>query len=269
VSRGRLTDPTTPRSYEITVASSTVSRPDTQGFGRLAAALASTADAGTRLESRLVLLTVATRWLTIGAGIILGILKPPPGGHFLAASIALVVYAAIETVLQLRFTSYSRLQVIVGIELIVAVTAITFTGGIKSPFILTPITGLLLAGYVWGRRATVGTAVAGAIAAVSAIAIETVDTSDTRSAGQIAVVFLLCGALGAFTRNLVAEMETQRAAAIDQATQMATANDLLVSLHRLAQTLPASFDLGEVVESIRRSRTSAASSARSRPWLRA
>ena len=62
---------------------------------------------------------------------------------------------------------------------------------------------------------------------------------------------LLCGALGAFTRNLVVEIEAQRAAAIDQATQMATANDLLVSLHALAQTLPASFDLGEVVESIR------------------
>ena len=59
------------------------------------------------------------------------------------------------------------------------------------------------------------------------------------------------GWLLTITRNLAIEIETQRAAAIDQATQMATANDLLVSLHRLAQTLPASFDLGEVVESIR------------------
>ena len=32
---------------------------------------------------------------------------------------------------------------------------------------------------------------------------------------------------------------------------MATANELLVSLHGLAQTLPASFDLREVVESMR------------------
>jgi len=34
-------------------------------------------------------------------------------------------------------------------------------------------------------------------------------------------------------------------------TRMATANDLLVSLHGIAQTLPASLDLGEVLESIR------------------
>jgi signal transduction histidine kinase len=64
-------------------------------------------------------------------------------------------------------------------------------------------------------------------------------------------VYLLCGALGAFTRNLIGEIESHRAAAIDQAAEMATANELLVSLHGLAQTLPASFDLPEVVESMR------------------
>ncbi len=64
---------------------------------------------------------------------------------------------------------------------------------------------------------------------VTAAAIRRRDTADQRQAGQIAIVYLLCGALGAFTRNLVEELETQRAAAIDQATQMATANDLLVS----------------------------------------
>jgi signal transduction histidine kinase len=77
------------------------------------------------------------------------------------------------------------------------------------------------------------------------------DTSDTGTAGQIAVVFLLCGALGAFTRNLIADIESHRAAAIGQAADLATANELLVSLHGLAQTLPASFDLREVVDSTR------------------
>ena len=80
---------------------------------------------------------------------------------------------------------------------------------------------------------------------------QSIDATDQRSAGQIAVVFLLCGALGAFTRNLIAEIESQQAAAIDQAAEMATANELLVSLHSLAQTLPASFDLREVVDSMR------------------
>ena len=80
---------------------------------------------------------------------------------------------------------------------------------------------------------------------------QSVDATDQRAAGQIAVVYLLCGALGAFTRNLIGEIESHQAAAIDQAAEMATANELLVSLHGLAQTLPASFDLPEVVESMR------------------
>jgi len=86
---------------------------------------------------------------------------------------------------------------------------------------------------------------------VATIIMQSINGTDSRSAGQVAVVFLLCGALGAFTRNLIAEIEAHQAAAIDQAAEMATANELLVSLHSLAQTLPASFDLREVVDSIR------------------
>ncbi len=181
-----------------------------------------------------------------------GLLNDRHRESFIVASLVLVAYAVFESLQQLRTTDLNRVRLLTLGELLITVGAIMTTGAFKSPYILTPITPLLLSGYVWGRRATVGTAVAGAIAAASAIAIQSADSADQRAASQIAVIFLLCGALGAFTRNLVVEIEAQRAAAIDQATQMATANDLLVSLHRLAQTLPASFDLGEVVESIRR-----------------
>jgi signal transduction histidine kinase len=217
----------------------------------LATVLASTGQVSSRLETRLVVLAVASRGATVAAGVLFGLMKPPAGGHFAFACVALVTYATFESIQQLRASSLQRVRVLTLFELVIAIAAIVTTGAFKSPFILTPITGLLLAGYVWGQRATVGTAVAGAIAAASAIAIQSADAADQRAASQIAVIFLLCGALGAFTRNLVVEIEMQRAHAIDQATQMATANDLLVSLHTLAQTLPASFDLGEVVESIR------------------
>jgi len=232
--------------------SSTLPHPNPQtGFGRLATVLASTGRDGSRLETRLVVLVVASRAITVAAGVVFGLMKAPPGGHFALASVSLAVYATFESIQQLRATSLQRVRVLTLMELVLSIGAIIATGAFKSPFILTPITGLLLAGYVWGRRATVGTAVAGAIAAAAAIAIQSADANDQRAASQIAVIFLLCGALGAFTRNLVVEIEMQRASAIDHATQMATANDLLVSLHSLAQTLPASFDLGEVVESIR------------------
>jgi len=193
---------------------------------------------------------VTTRWVTIAAGIVFGVLRHS-GGHFVLATIALVAFGAMQTFHQMRPSPATRIRFLVILELVLTVTVCTVTGGLASPYVLTPITGLLLAGYVWGRRATVGTAVAGVIAATATIAMQSISATDQRSAGQIAVVFLLCGALGAFTRNLIAEIETHQAAAIDQAAEMATANELLVSLHTLAQTLPASFDLPEVVESMR------------------
>jgi len=225
-------------------------RKPSQGFGRLAASLASSDQAAPRIESRLLRLTVTTRWVTIAAGVAFGVLRHS-GGHFVLATVALVAFGMLQTVHQMRPSPATRIRFLVILELVLTVTVSTVTGGLASPYVLTPITGLLLAGYVWGRRAPVGTLVAGVIAAAATIAMQSISATDQRSAGQIAVVFLLCGALGAFTRNLIAEIETQQAAAIDQAAEMATANELLVSLHALAQTLPASFDLREVVESMR------------------
>jgi signal transduction histidine kinase len=221
-----------------------------EGFGRLAAVLASSDDTAPKIESRLVRLTITTRWVTINAGIVFGILHHVPH-HFLEATLLLVVFAGFQTFHQVRRNTTARMGVLVLLELAVMIGVGMSTGGLASPFVLTPITGLLLAGYVWGRQAPVGTAIAGVIAAAATIALQSVDTTDTKSAGQIAVVYLLCGALGAFTRNLISDIESHRAAALDQAAEMATANELLVSLHALAQTLPASFDLGEVVDSIR------------------
>ena len=224
-------------------------RNSSEGFGRLAAALASSDEAAPRIEDRLVRLTITTRWVTILAGVLFGILRHT-SGHFAVVSIALLAFAAVQS-FQRTQTPSTSLRLLVVLELVLTVMASTATGGIASPFVLTPVTGLLLAGYVWGRRATVGTAIAGVIAAIATITMQSVDITDRRAAGQIAVVFLLCGALGAFTRNLIGEIESHRAAARDQAAEMATANELLVSLHALAQTLPSSFDLKEVVESMR------------------
>jgi signal transduction histidine kinase len=221
-----------------------------EGFGRLAAVLASSDEAAPRIEARLVRLTVTTRWVTILAGVFFGVLRESQE-HFAVATAALVLFAAFQTFRQFQPRPTTAMRLLVLFEVALTVTATMTTGGLASPFVLTPVTSLLLAGYVWGRRAWVGTLISGILAAAATILMQAIDATNRGSAGQIAVVYLLCGALGAFTRNLIAEIESHRAAAIDQAAEMATANELLVSLHGLAQTLPASFDLPEVVESMR------------------
>lgn len=208
-------------------------------------------DPAPRLEHRVRLLTIGLRWVTLILGALAGAVRDPDLA-FLAGVFALVLCASAMTIRQLHESGpTAKSGVLVVVELLVTVTVVASTGGLESSFILTPLTGLLLAGYVFGRRATVGTTIAGVVAAAATIAIQVVEPGAERAASQIAVIYLLSGALGAFTRNLVVEIEMQRAAAIDQATQMTTANELLVSLHALSQTLPASFDLGEVVTSIR------------------
>src|SRR5439155_22964810 len=105
-----------------------------------------------RIANRLVLLTVTTRWVTILAGIIFGFLRNE-SEHFALAAIALVVFAGIQTIYQLQPTASPRLRVLVVFELSLTVAACAVTGGLASPFVLTPVTGFLLAGYVLGRRA--------------------------------------------------------------------------------------------------------------------
>jgi signal transduction histidine kinase len=188
--------------------------------------------------------------VTICAGFFFGILRSTHN-HFAIASIALFLFAGVQTFRQMQPRPSTTMRLLVLFEVALTVGATMSTGGLASPYVLTPVTGLLLAGYVWGRRATIGTLISGSLAAASTILMQAMGATNRASAGQIAVVYLLCGALGAFTRNLIAEIESHRAAAIDQAAEMATANELLVSLHGLAQTLPGSFDLPEVVDSMR------------------
>ncbi len=73
-----------------------------------------------RARGRLVRLTVTTRWATILAGIIFGFLRDPID-HFALASIALLVYAGIQTIYPLQPSSPPRLRVLVLLELALTV----------------------------------------------------------------------------------------------------------------------------------------------------
>jgi signal transduction histidine kinase len=112
------------------------------------------------------------------------------------------------------------------------------------------MTAIVLAGYVWGDQLIRGAAVSASVATLYAVTLGTV-SGEAGTAANLGLVFLLCGMLGTFGRAFLVEVEVQRAAVLDQVSQMATANELLVALHTLAQTLPASLDLGEVMASTR------------------
>src|SRR5438105_793146 len=110
--------------------SSTVSRPSPQqGFGRLAVALASSGEVASRLETNLVLLTLASRALTVIAGILFGIVSPLHRSRFTVVALVIVAYAAFATWRQLRQTSLHRLRGLTLVELVVMVGGIMVSGG--------------------------------------------------------------------------------------------------------------------------------------------
>ena len=55
--------------------------------------------------------------------------------------------------------------------------------------------------------------------------------------------------LAGYARRLFGEAEQRHSQALDRVSQLAEANDLLVSLHRVAQSLPASLNLDQVAKS--------------------
>src|SRR5262249_39633705 len=132
---------------------------------------------------------------------------------------------------------------LVAIELVLTVTFLSLTGGFSSPFVLTPGVALVLAGYVFSERRvmTVVYVGVGAIAATAVLGQSTTDSVHTTA--LIGAVYILCGALGAFVRHVIVEITRRHLDAIHQVSRMTRANELLVTLHGVARSLPASLDL--------------------------
>jgi signal transduction histidine kinase len=137
----------------------------------------------------------------------------------------------------------------VGVNLL-AVVATTYW---SSPFVFCLVSAVITAGFAQGF----GFALRMAVSAAAAVSIPLIASADAgamrdetvRESGQWSVELLLVALVSGYARRLFAEAEQRREAALDQMSRLTEANALLASLHRLAQDLPASLDLGEVLAS--------------------
>lgn len=204
------------------------------------------------LDRRLIILTAGLRWSTVAIGLLLGILEDPGDIAFVAAGAALTAHAVLLTIRPAHLQPLDReANIGVGVELALTIVAATFTGALDSPFLLTPMVPVVLAGFILGRSQIVGITIGGAIATAVAVTMQRAHPESQRSAAWLGITLVLCGAVGAFARRLVIDIAERHAATLLEVARLETANELLVALHRVAQTLPASLDLVEVVESIR------------------
>ncbi len=204
------------------------------------------------LDIRLSFLVGSLRWAAISLGFLVVATRNPPRPSLLLAGASLACFGVFETLWPARLHPPGRtLRVVVAIEAILVTVVVAATGGFTSPFVLALAVPSILAGYAFARRmmfvvGTVGTATIGGV-----VALQAHDPQTQRAAAELGLLLLLCGVLGAFTRRLVDELGMHQEAVADHVERLTTANELLVALHGVAQTLPASLDLREVVESTR------------------
>jgi signal transduction histidine kinase len=105
----------------------------------------------------------------------------------------------------------------------------------------------LARGFPDGLRLALGAALA--VTAAFELHLGAVPSYTLEAGAQWGVELVLVALLGGYTRRVFGEAERRHSLALDRMSQLTEANDLLVSLHRVAQTLPASLNLDQVLGS--------------------
>jgi len=160
-----------------------------------------------------------------------------------------VSYTVIRTISPIRYRGniFSLLQVFAEIALHVA--AVASTGFWDSPFVFSLITAIVVAGFArgfgFGLRISIGASLAVSLAEASR---PEFTSQDLRLALQWSTVMLLVGVVAGYARRISGEADRQHSLALNRLDRLSDANALLFSLHRIAQTLPASLDLGDVLD---------------------
>jgi signal transduction histidine kinase len=161
----------------------------------------------------------------------------------------LVAYTILRTAQPLKYTGDTASLVRVLAELLLPVLAVISTGYWDSPFVFSILTALTIAGFARGFGFGLRLALAASLAvSLPAMAEAAYDGEAVRLAAQWSAVLLLVALVAGYGRRISGEADRQHSVAIERLGRLADANTLLFSLHRVAQTLPASFDLDDVLD---------------------
>ncbi len=127
--------------------------------------------------------------------------------------------------------------------------AVMLTGAWGSPFVLFFIPTGMLAGFAAGGLFSASVAAV----SVAVVTVQHIPDVGARSGLQDGALWAGLLALVAFTSGLAyraaRDAARQQQVALDRVSRLAEANSLLFALQRVAQTLPASLDLEEVLDS--------------------
>lgn len=163
----------------------------------------------------------------------------------------LVIYTGWRTLWPIAWRGDARSVARVVLDIGLNLMAVVATGYWGSPFVFSLLTAVITAGLVQGFAFALRvalTAAAGVSAPMLATGTEPAREA-LRESAQWSLELTLVAAVAGYGRRLFGEAEARHSLALDRMGRLAEANSLLYSLHRLAQDLPASLDLREVLDS--------------------
>ena len=161
----------------------------------------------------------------------------------------IVAYAGLRTVRPIRVDDHWRGIAGIVAEVALHVAAVLSTGYWDSPFVFSLIPAIVVAGFARGFVFALIVA-AGSVGAVTIPQyLAASEDHQLRTGAQWASEMVLIAVVAGYARRISGEADRQQSLALDRLGRLADANALLFSLHRVAQSLPASLDLDEALDS--------------------
>ncbi len=207
------------------------------------------------LSSRGVdLIIIALRWITLGLSLLLALSQNdgPSNNLIITCTSLLAGLNAIRTFYPVPLLgTFTNRMLNISFDSAVVILVVLISGIWTSPYLPVAIITLIVIGLSSGASAGLGTAVF--MASIFTIATYSGGgpTPTMQNTLQSTLVLFISGIVGAVMRVFAREAEARSQLVVDEMHRMGQANSLLLALHDVAQTLPASLDLGEVIASTR------------------
>lgn len=193
---------------------------------------------------------IGLRWATVLVGTLVGFTDPQQNRSALVVAVVLLALdAAWRTVQPMEI---DRGVDILGLAVDTGIcgVALVLTGGLNSPFVLAVMPTVLVTGQQTGYIG--GLVSAGILAAIGgAVSVVTPEPATLRAGAQAIFLLGVTAAIGGLAHRLATSAESERRRVLGEVNRMRDANELLLALHGVAQTLPSSLDLTEVIASTR------------------
>ena len=163
--------------------------------------------------------------------------------------VAIVAYNVFRIVRPVRYVDDTASLVRLLTEVAFHTLAVAATGYWESPFIFALITAVMVAGFARGFAFALRVSISACLAiAIPFLLQDGTGVEDLRTTSQWIVELILVALIAGYARRVTGEADRAHSLALDRLGRLADANTLLYSLHRVAQSLPASLDMEDVLD---------------------